>query len=90
RLAGGHALLTLRPRATRAPATPQQLRQRHGLSLNEARLARLLATGRDLRSAAQELGITYASARTYRERVFDKTGVHRQAELVRLVLGVQD
>lgn len=92
RLFGGHALVTVQAAAAAPlrPATPHSLQQRYGLKRNEAELARLLATGLPLRQAAARIGITYATARTYLDRVYDKTGAHRQPELVRLVLGADD
>lgn len=36
-------------------------------------------------SLAAHLGITLATVKTHLVRVFDKTGVNRQADLVRLV-----
>ena len=52
----------------------------------EARLAVALSKGERLEDAAETLGITLSSARTYLKRVFSKTDVDRQAELVRLIL----
>jgi DNA-binding NarL/FixJ family response regulator len=52
----------------------------------EARLALALAEGRRVEEAAEFLGITANSARTYLKRIFGKTGVGRQAELVRLIV----
>ena len=52
----------------------------------EARLAVALAEGHRIEDAAEILGITVSSARTYLKRVFSKTDVDRQAELVRLIL----
>jgi DNA-binding NarL/FixJ family response regulator len=52
----------------------------------EARLALALAEGQRIEEAAEVLGITLSSARTYLKRIFGKTGVTRQAELVRLVM----
>jgi DNA-binding NarL/FixJ family response regulator len=52
----------------------------------EARLALALAEGQRIEDAADLLGITLSSARTYLKRVFSKTEVTRQAELVRLIL----
>jgi DNA-binding NarL/FixJ family response regulator len=56
------------------------------LTDTEARLALALAEGQRIEEAAVALGITVNSARTYLKHVFGKTGVARQAELVRLVL----
>lgn len=51
----------------------------------ESRLAELLATGMELRKAAARLGIAYSTARARLADIFEKTGTHRQGELVRLV-----
>jgi len=48
----------------------------------QARLVALLFAGASLRSCAEKLGIKYESARGYLKAVFEKTGTHRQAELV--------
>ena len=58
----------------------------YGLTAAEARLTTFLARGRRLDEAAEDLGITYETARTHLKRIFNKTGAGRQTELVRLVL----
>lgn len=66
---------------------PQQLVSRlFGLSPSEAKLATLLAEGKTLAEAAADMHISEGSARSYSKRIFAKTGISRQAELVRLVL----
>ncbi|MGH8194089.1 MAG: helix-turn-helix transcriptional regulator [Woeseiaceae bacterium] len=60
--------------------------QLHGLSRVEARLAALLVQGKSVEQAAKALRISVNTGRAYLKRIFDKTGVNRQAELVRLVL----
>src|SRR5215470_4730224 len=55
---------------------------RFALSPAEARLVAHLIAGASLRSCAQALGIKYETVRTYLKSVFQKTGTHRQAELV--------
>lgn len=52
----------------------------------ESRLVHGLATGLGLDEAAARCGIRRETARTYLRTIFHKTGTHRQAELVRLVL----
>jgi DNA-binding NarL/FixJ family response regulator len=52
----------------------------------ESRLAIALGEGLCIEDAAEKLGVTVSSARTYLKRVFSKTDVTRQAELVRLIL----
>lgn len=62
-----------------------QLRSMFGLTLAEAELAVSLHTYGDLAHAAEAMGISASSARTRLQTVYDKTGVHRQSELFRLV-----
>lgn len=52
-----------------------------GLTPAEARLARLVSSGEELRTVADQLGVTYETARTQLKTVFAKTDTHRQAEL---------
>ena len=62
------------------------LQIRYGLTPAESRLALRLTTGEALRAAASALDINYETARTMLKRVFEKTGTHRQAELVIVIL----
>lgn len=64
----------------------ERLRQLFELTRSEAELVALLAAGYGVREAAMQLGVTQETARTYVKRAFQKTGVRRQAELVRLAL----
>ena len=52
----------------------------------EARLARLLSNGFRLDQAADSMGIRYQTVRTHLKRIFSKTGIDRQSELIRLIL----
>lgn len=58
------------------------------LTHSEARLAAEIACGRSVAEAAKRLNVTVSSARTYLKGIMFKTGTHRQAELVRLLLSV--
>lgn len=69
------------------PATPDALRAAYGLTWAEARVALRIANGHTLSAAAGALGVSLTTAKTHLQRVFDKTGTHRQAELVRLLIG---
>ena len=68
-----------------AASDAQTLRTLFDLSPAESRLAGALAGGLDLTQAALAGGIQVSTARSYLERIFDKTGCHRQSELVRLL-----
>ncbi len=60
------------------------IRDAFGLTQREADVACLIAEGYDLVAIARHLGIRPDTARTYLKDVFEKTGAHRQAELVAL------
>jgi DNA-binding CsgD family transcriptional regulator/PAS domain-containing protein len=73
------------------PEAPQEapaelLRRLFGLTHAEARLCERLVLGRTVEEAAKDLGIATDTARVHLKRVFDKTGVGRQAELVAKIL----
>src|SRR5262245_25167688 len=73
------------------PEEPQEapaelLRRLFGLTHAEARLCERLVLGRTVEEAAKDLGIATETARVHLKRIFDKTGVGRQAELVAKVL----
>jgi DNA-binding CsgD family transcriptional regulator len=63
----------------------EALRERFGLTPAEATLAIEIVKGDGRQAAADRLGISVATAHSHLHRVFDKTGVTRQAELVRLL-----
>jgi DNA-binding CsgD family transcriptional regulator len=56
------------------------------LTRREAVLASLLASGMDLQQAAARSGISAGTARGYLKQILGKTGTHRQAERVSLML----
>jgi DNA-binding CsgD family transcriptional regulator/PAS domain-containing protein len=77
-------ILAIDPEAS-GPADPALVRDVLGLTLGEARIAALVGSGLAPREAAEKLGITEETARTVLKRVFSKTGVSRQSELVALL-----
>ena len=62
-----------------------QIAQHLQISNREAELVALLAAGLSLATAAQRLGITTLTARAHLKRIFSRTDVRSQAELVRKV-----
>jgi DNA-binding CsgD family transcriptional regulator/PAS domain-containing protein len=69
--------------------TTALLMEGFGLTPREASLAELLARDLSLADAAEALGISRGNARVHLKRVFSKTGLRRQAELVSLILRLQ-
>jgi DNA-binding CsgD family transcriptional regulator len=64
----------------------QHLRDLYALTPGEARLASWLLQGKSVEEAAAAMGITVNTVRAYLKRIYNKTGVRRQPELVRLLL----
>jgi DNA-binding CsgD family transcriptional regulator len=71
-------------------ARRELLRQRFGLTAAEADLALEIARGDGRKAAATRLDIAVTTARTHLTHIFEKTGVRRQAELVRLLMELED
>lgn len=63
-----------------------QLVDLFGLLPSEARLAWAIAQGMSISEAANELGLTIETARSYSKRIYAKIGARGQAELVRNIL----
>lgn len=74
------------------PAAPplDAFRRHFGLTPAETRAAGELLVGDGIAGMARRLRVSEATARTHRIRIFQKTGVRRQAELVRLILEWSD
>jgi DNA-binding CsgD family transcriptional regulator len=62
------------------------LHELFGLTPAEIRLSTALVKGKSVAEYAHEAAISSNTARTYVKRIYSKTGVRRQSELVRLLL----
>ena len=62
------------------------LSELYGLTRSESRLAGKIMQGYSVEEAATALNVSLETGRSYMKRVLSKTGVRRQAELVRLLL----
>lgn len=87
-IADGKVLLAFDEQGAEA-AWPERAREVFRLSPAQLRLARLIVTGCDLTEAAGMLGVSVNTARTQLNRMFEKTGVHSQAALVRRLTGLR-
>lgn len=81
----GHILLVVSTTRPRSLPGPEVLRGLFDLSPAEARLVGELASGGSLPLVARRLGLSVHTLRVQLRAVMSKTGVHRQAELMRLV-----
>ncbi|MBO0681490.1 helix-turn-helix transcriptional regulator [Mycolicibacterium sp. S2-37] len=72
----------------RPEPTVEIWRRLFGLTHAESDVAVRVARGQGLAPIADELSLSLATVKTHVQRVFEKTGTHRQAELVRLLLAL--
>lgn len=70
--------------AVRSPEA--ELRALFGLTYAEARVATAIFEGLSMREAADQLGVALNTVRFQLARVYEKTGVTRQAELVKMMM----
>lgn len=82
---GARALLTLTVAEPKPAPKAALLGGAFGLTPAESRLASIIAEGRSLERAAEELRISKATARNQLREVFTKTDTHRQGELIALL-----
>ncbi|MER8475990.1 helix-turn-helix transcriptional regulator [Mesorhizobium sp. M1163] len=84
-LAPCQAIVVLIDPDARPPPAEAVLQSCFGLTTSEARLARKICSGHGVETAADELGVSYETARNQLKSVFAKTDTHRQSELVALL-----
>ncbi|SDY99753.1 hypothetical protein SAMN04487939_11189 [Lysobacter sp. yr284] len=83
---GVHYLLIVAPLRSAEPSvSAARLKALFMLTDAETRLALALREHGDLHAAADAVGIAKASARARLQSIFDKTGQHKQADLVRMM-----
>jgi DNA-binding CsgD family transcriptional regulator len=88
--AGRTAMLLVTDPERRWHTRRSELQRRFGLTPAETELALNIIKGDGRAAAASRLGITVSTARTHLTHIFEKTGVRRQAELVRFLLQNQE
>ena len=77
------ALVLVRRSPARAAGSPSE---RFDFTATETQVAERLAKGLTVREIAQQLGISIETVRCHLKQAFVKAGVHRQAELVAVML----
>ncbi|HUI20747.1 MAG TPA: helix-turn-helix transcriptional regulator [Methylocella sp.] len=80
------AMITIIDPETVRQRLVRDLHERFGLTAAEAGLAAEIVKGDGREAAARRRGISVATARSQLSSIFEKTGTHRQAELVHLLL----
>ena len=82
------ALVYVSDPGSKPQSRAESMRKLYKLTPAEGRIADLLLEGLEVREVSQRLGVTLETARFHVKRVLAKTGVRRQSELVRLMLGL--
>lgn len=82
---GTHVLFVSRSDPQNAPVIATFAR-RFGLTAQETRVLHCLVEAGSVPMAAEILGISSATARSHVTRIFDKSGVRRQADVLRLLM----
>lgn len=86
---GGAVMVVRAPDLRQDPASQARMVELlWNLPPSQARLACLIGAGETLSAAAEQMGVTEASARQYLKAVFRKLGVNRQSDLLRKVTSV--
>ena len=68
-----------------ANVSEAMLSELFGLTGAQSKVAASLLEGRSARETAEALGISFFTVRAHLARIFEKTGAHRQAELVAIM-----
>jgi len=68
------------------PVSPETLMSLYQLTRAEAKLVGALVNDRDVNAIAGDFGISKNTARNQLKSIYEKTGTHRQAELVRQII----
>ena len=69
---------------------PERVGALLGLTPRESHLAVALAEGRTVQDVARETGRSVNTVRWHRQRIYAKLGLHRQAELARMVAAIAE
>ncbi|NNU81383.1 response regulator [Halovulum dunhuangense] len=85
---GAAAMLMLSDPERQRPLDPRTLRQLFDLTPTEADVARLVAEGLRRNQIASRLGLSPTTIAFHLRNIFEKTGTHRQADLVALFLSM--
>ncbi|MGI8568686.1 MAG: helix-turn-helix transcriptional regulator [Methylocella sp.] len=80
------ALVLIFDHEREARLPPADLQEVYDFTPAEAEVAVRVLRGHGLQYVADELRVTLSTVRVHLQRVFEKTGTHRQAELVRMLV----
>lgn len=82
------AIVFITDPSTRLTLDPALLSKLYGITPAECRVAEAVLEGDALQALASRLHISENTAHTHLKRLFEKTDTHRQAQLVRVLMGL--
>ena len=65
------------------------LQDNYQLSPREVTICQLFVNNPNINTIAEHSGLSTESVRTYLKAIYEKTGQHSQAELIRLLMGLR-
>ncbi len=83
---GRHAIVVVADPEHESETAPALLRRHYGLTAGETEIAVMVLNGGGVKAIAERMSLSQATVKTHLQHVFDKTGTHRQADLIRLLL----
>lgn len=81
------AMLFIQRAELSAPAAPELIARAYALTPSELRVLLAIVEVGGPAEVAESIGVAESTVRFHLKRLFDKTGAHRQADLVKLVAG---
>ena len=87
RTLGAAAAIFIHKAGIEAPSAPAAMAEAYGLTMAELRVLFAIVEVGGVPEVAETLGIAASTVRTHLGRLYEKTGVRRQADLVKLVAG---
>jgi DNA-binding CsgD family transcriptional regulator len=79
-------ILFVRPKASGHAEAARALSERYGLTAREHEVLEALVDVGGVPMVAEVLGVSNSTVRTHVTNIFDKTGVRRQADLIKLLM----
>lgn len=86
---GRHAVVVVADPEHESDTAPTFLRRHYGLTPGETEIAVMVMNGGGVKEIAERMSLSQSTVKTHLQHVFDKTGTHRQADLIRLLLALR-
>jgi DNA-binding CsgD family transcriptional regulator len=82
------AAVFVRKNLLEQPTPLEAFTKLHNLSASEARVVDAVMKGGSVKDMAERLGLSQATVKTHLQKIFQKTNVNRQSDLVKMIAGL--